>query len=175
MRRGPEQIQFMQQKEDRSHGEADPSRDCQKLNNMRSQEPSTPSHQKPIRPVRKPGIQLIHVLLLSEESSEDNPPRAAPTVKLCSLERIIVLQLLSQKVAPNEHPSSHKPHTIVAHGSTTEQPAVMAAKPPSKPLHTSVTFQCPVCMRLPKSVVNAAEHPARVVVTAVLPMALHCP
>ncbi|KAF4351596.1 hypothetical protein F8388_003249 [Cannabis sativa] len=51
---------------------------------------------------------------------------------------------------------------IAAHGSTTEQPAVMAANPPRSPLHTSVTFQ-------------AAVHPASVVVTAVLPTALHWP
>ena len=35
------------------------------------------------------------------------------------------------------------PHMQAAHGSTTEHPAVMAANPPSRPLHTSVTFQCP--------------------------------
>ncbi|BAT85591.1 hypothetical protein VIGAN_04315400 [Vigna angularis var. angularis] len=67
------------------------------------------------------------------------------------------------------------PHMIAAQGSTTAHPPVTAANPPSKPLHTSVTFQCPVCIRFANSVVSAAEHPARVVVTAVLPTALHCP
>ncbi|CAI9771209.1 unnamed protein product [Fraxinus pennsylvanica] len=67
------------------------------------------------------------------------------------------------------------PHIIAAHGWTTEHPAVMAAKPPNNPLQTSVTFQCPDRILFPKSVVNAAVQPAKVVVTAVRPMALHCP
>ncbi len=53
-----------------------------------------------------------------------------------------------------------KPQMIAAHGATTEQPAVMAAKPPNRPLHTSSTFQCPSRRRLPKSVVIAAIQPA---------------
>ncbi|KAK9025768.1 hypothetical protein V6N11_038625 [Hibiscus sabdariffa] len=33
---------------------------------------------------------------------------------------------------------------IAAHGSNTEQPKVMATEPPSRPLQTSVMFQCPI-------------------------------
>ncbi|KAK8496189.1 hypothetical protein V6N12_032603 [Hibiscus sabdariffa] len=68
---------------------------------------------------------------------------------------------------------------IVVHGSTTEQHEVMAAKPPSRPLQMSVTDVNHVPMphqdSLPKRVVNATTHPAKVVVTAVLPTALHWP
>ena len=67
------------------------------------------------------------------------------------------------------------PQIMAAHGSTTEHPLVMAAKPPRRPLQTSVTFQWPERKRLPKRVVRAAVQPARVVVTAVLPTALHVP
>ncbi|KAF8109188.1 hypothetical protein N665_0101s0018 [Sinapis alba] len=56
-----------------------------------------------------------------------------------------------------------------------EQPPVIAANPPRRPLHTSVTFQCPERRRFPKRVVSAAVQPAKVVVTAVRPTALHCP
>jgi hypothetical protein len=67
------------------------------------------------------------------------------------------------------------PQMMAAQGSTTEQPAVMAAKPPRRPLQTSSTFQCPVWSLFPNSVVSAAVLPASVVVTAVRPTADHCP
>ncbi|KAF5803692.1 hypothetical protein HanXRQr2_Chr06g0274441 [Helianthus annuus] len=66
-----------------------------------------------------------------------------------------------------------KPQMIAAHGSTTAQPEVMAAKPPSNPLQTSITFQWPTSSLLLNKVVSAAVHPASVVVIAVLPTALH--
>nr|GLL42747.1 hypothetical protein VIGAN_04315400 [Ipomoea trifida] len=68
-----------------------------------------------------------------------------------------------------------KPHTTAAQGSTTEQPLVMAANPPRRPLQTSVRFQLPIRTFFPNKVVRAAVQPESVVVTAVLPTALHCP
>ncbi|PKI41381.1 hypothetical protein CRG98_038267 [Punica granatum] len=52
------------------------------------------------------------------------------------------------------------PHTIAAHGSTTEHPDVMAANPPRRPLQTSVTVQWPTRSRLLNRVVSAAVQPA---------------
>lgn len=48
----------------------------------------------------------------------------------------IMLPMMSTHEAP-------KPQMMAAQGSTTEQPAVMAAKPPRRPLHTSVTCHTP--------------------------------
>ena len=67
------------------------------------------------------------------------------------------------------------PHTIAAHGSTTEQPDVMATNPLRTPLQTSSASQWPTISLLLKRVTIPAAEPASVVVTAVRPTAVQFP
>nr|GMD73101.1 Sharpin like [Ipomoea batatas] len=104
------------------------------------------------------------------------PPAAEPWLTPFGLFKIVIIVSISAMAgkAMRTHAAT-KPHTTAAHGSTTEQPLVMAANPPRRPLQTSVRFQLPIRTFFPNSVVSAAVQPESVVVTAVLPTALHCP
>ncbi|KAL2325946.1 hypothetical protein Fmac_025004 [Flemingia macrophylla] len=106
----PEQLHLVQGPKQGAHGGTDPADDYQNLNDVGRQQLPASTHEQPVRPVTVPNtINLIHVLLLRKQRREDNPPRAAPSVQLRRLQRIVEPHLLRQPVARDQHNGGHKP------------------------------------------------------------------
>ena len=74
--------------------QAHPYWDHQNLSHVCRQEPSTTSHQQ-LWPPWFPTVNFFDICFLCKQCSEDDTPCPAPSIKLCSIHRIIILQVLS--------------------------------------------------------------------------------
>ncbi|RDX71006.1 hypothetical protein CR513_49694, partial [Mucuna pruriens] len=154
VRRYPQQIHLMKPIKQRRHGNRNPPTHHQYLNHLGRQQLPAATHKCPARPSN--AVNLLHVLPLGKQTCEQHPPRAAPAVELGRLQR------------PNQNPRGYKPTHDRGprfHNGTARCNCSETAK--------QAVTHWPANNRLLNKVVRAAVLPANVVVTAVLPIALH--
>ncbi|GER55888.1 P-loop containing nucleoside triphosphatehydrolases superfamily protein [Striga asiatica] len=163
--RDPEEFQLPKDVEEWAHRSRYPPDNHQDLDHVGRQQSPPTSHKQPVRPARPPRVNLVHI----------TPHAPHPPCSCAASSGSSYPTRSASRLHPIRTSAATNPQITAAHGSTTEHPAVMAAKPPRSPLQTSVTFQCPDRIRFTKRVVSAAVQPASVVVTAVRPTADHCP
>ncbi|KAM1644568.1 hypothetical protein ACFXTN_005834 [Malus domestica] len=83
--RDPQNLELVKGVEERTHCQADPAHNGQKLNHLGSEQPPSAAHKETVRPYCTDGaciIGLDNKLLFREQPCKYQTPRTTPTVQL---------------------------------------------------------------------------------------------